>query len=223
MLSLGQEVANRERVYLDKRYWILLRDVEIGRSSNMDVKELLNSLRDRVKLGVCICPISESVFAELLKQDDPYTRKATARLIDELSAGVTLVPYPDRVSQELCNYLYTTGGKSDLYPLEKLVWTKLSYVLGVVHPSKTPFSTEDELMLQKAFFDHMWDIPLTEMIDILGDTKPPKMDFERLADQLNQANRNHAGQVKSFRQAYLVEFRGALSLFMATVSIGTEK
>lgn len=215
-IALGQEVAKRERVYLDKRYWILLRDVEIGRSTNGFIQNLLNHLRKRVTSGVSICPISESVFFELLKQEDYDTRKATASLIDELSAGITLIPFHERVSQELCHYFYSMGGVGVLYPIEQLVWSKLSYVLGVFHPSNTPFSAEDERMLQKAFFDDMWECSLSEMIGMLNNVQPPEANFEQLAELLNKANREHSEQIRSFRQVYLVEFRGTLSLFMPT-------
>lgn len=214
LLSLGRQIAKIERIYLDKRYWIIIRDVEIGRSNSPHSKKILYELRKRVHSGACICPISESVFIELLKQEDPVTRNATAKLIDELSKGVTLVPHPDRVSQELASYLYRKGGHTDLYSIEELVWTKLSNVLGEHHPSNTLFSTEEELVIQKAFFDLLWDIPLSEMVEVLGSTMPPADDFEQLASLLNATNRVHSGEINSFRQAYFCEFEGALSVAM---------
>ena len=39
--------------------------------------------------GTLFVPVSEAVVLELLKQDDPSSRLATAALIDELSQGVT--------------------------------------------------------------------------------------------------------------------------------------
>jgi hypothetical protein len=214
IISLGSKVAKIERIYLDKRYWIILRDAEIGYSKSSHGKELLLKLRERIHSGSSICPISESIFIELLKQEDPVTRKATAKLIDELSTGVTLIQHPDRVSQELANYLYLTAGYSDLYPIEELVWTKLSNVLGDSRPANTLFSAKDELAIQKAFFDHLWEYPLSEMIEILGRTKPPADNFEQLATQINLENRKHSTDVSSFKQVYLSEFKGALSVAM---------
>ena len=37
-----------------------------------------------------------------------------------------------------------------------LAWSKLSYMLGVVHPTNIIFDQAQELIIQKAFFGHMW-------------------------------------------------------------------
>ena len=108
------------------------------------------------------CPISESVFVELLRQQDLETRRSTARIIDELSLGVALAPETLRVGTELAHLFYSHGNQDSVYPLRWLIWSKLSYVLGVVHPTTTVFGPEQDLLIQKVFFDHMWDISLVE-------------------------------------------------------------
>ncbi|WP_461605520.1 hypothetical protein, partial [Aeromonas allosaccharophila] len=96
-----------------------------------------------------------------------------------------------------------------------LIWSKLSYVLGVVHPSETVFPPVEELVIQKSFFDHMWNIPLVEVLSYLeDDTFFPPEKFGEMADKLNELNQNHQNEVKNFKQLYLNEIRGALSLFM---------
>ena len=76
---------------MDLRFWIFLRDVELGRNDNQELIKLLDRIKFLVDEGLVICPISETVFIELMKQSDHETRLATARLIDRLSLGVTLV------------------------------------------------------------------------------------------------------------------------------------
>lgn len=212
-VKLGAEVASRRRIYLDQRFWLLLRDASLGNCRESGIAELLSFLRASVKEGLLICPISESVFVELLKQGDDSTRMATAELIDELSRGVTLIPFDERVRQELCNSFYQHAGATELIPIEELVWTKLSYVLGEIHPSNTPFQREDELALQKAFADHMWDISLREMVACIGVPPSASMDWDSIATRLNDNNKAHRSTLRSYPQTLKIELEGGLSLF----------
>lgn len=160
---------------------------------------------------MAICPISESVFIELMKQSDPETRMATAILIDRLSFGVTLVVYPSRVNQEPCNSIYTRAGAKDLMPLDGLVWTKLTSIFGESHPSETLFEASEELVIQKAFYDHMWDIPLAEIIRTLDFSSLEQQSWDETADRLNKGNAQYTSDINSYPQAYKVEFEGGIN------------
>lgn len=209
--QLGAAVTSIQRIYLDQRFWLLLRDISLSRSGDKATSDLLALLRSLVSQGKAICPISESVFVELLKQSDESTRLATAQLIDDLSLGITLIPFDERVRQELCNSFYEQAGATDLIPLQQLVWTKLAYVLGEIHPSNTPFSPEEELVIQKAFSDHIWNTSLVEIVKHIDE--PPLFDWDALAARLNAGNNAHYSTIRSYPQAFRAEFEGGLSLF----------
>jgi hypothetical protein len=211
-IQLGVTVASVQRIYLDMRFWILFRDVSLGRSADNATSELLAFLKLSVSQGRSVCPISESVFSELLKQSDDSTRLATAQLIDELSQGITLIPFHDRICQELCNSFYYQAGAIDLIPIQELVWTKLIYVLGEVHPSNTSFPKQEELVIQKAFADHIWNVPLSEMMTSLSDP-PTGLDWDSMAAKLNTGNRAHYSTIRNYAQVFRIEFEGGLSLF----------
>ena len=215
-IELGRLVNGKERIYLDLRFWILFRDVTLGRIKDQAIIDLLELLKAKVRLGLSICPISESIFIELFKQQDKFTRAKTAVLIDELSEGVTLAPYPDRVSSEIAHFFHDLGGKEELWPIEFLVWSKLSNILGIQHPFQTPFDASEELVIQKTLFDHMWEISLKEIVEKIGDTtpSPPLMSFAKLATKLNKSNADHADEIRNFKQVYNAEMVGGLSLFM---------
>lgn len=212
-MALGQAVLARRRIYFDKCFWIMCRDAELGRSKNSSGPALLGTVRSAVRSGKVICPISESLFFELLKQQDLRTRAKTAALIDEFSLGVTLVPLPQRIEQEFA-HLICSAMEPDTCTPEQLVWSKLSYLLGVVHPAMPFLGVEEESVMQRAFLDFMWDRSLLEILNQIGDTEGLSFDLARTAMRLNAANSRHADQMVSFRQTYLDEFRGALELFM---------
>jgi hypothetical protein len=212
--NLVSELGSRKAIYLDVKYWVILRDVVIGRNADMDGVALLDLLQTRVAAGQVFCPVSESTFMELLKQGDPTTRMATARLIDELSLGVSLIPFNERILMEMECYFDSIGKKDSLSHPEKRVWSKLSYVLGHTHPSETGLDAATELAVQKAFFDHMWTIPLVEIVQTIGGHMPPNQDrFDLLAQNLNQGNKTHSEKLRSFQQTYAIELAGALDLF----------
>ena len=210
-IELGKWVMARECVYLDKCFWITLRDAHIGRTKDTAAHELLIGLTESVEQGRRVCPISDAIFLELMKQSDSETRLATAKLIDELSCGVTLVPNPTRIATEIAHFFHAAIG-SKVYPLEVLIWSKLSYVLGVQHPVVDAFSTEDQAIIQKAFFDHMWNVSLQQILETLGESAPVFNASPDIAEHLNQGNAAHAHEVKSFAQVYKDEVYGCLEL-----------
>ena len=209
--ALGDFLRPRRAVYLDMCFWIALREAYRDRTNN-SAGQLLNLLRRNVEAGSIFCPISDNTFVELMKQSDHTSRQMTAALIDELSLGVTLIPEEIRVTTEVTHFLHTTTGTPNLLPLEELVWCKLSYVLGVIHPYETAFDPATERAIQKAFFDHMWTVPLTQMAEQIGETEILGRDWSDLANELNAGIAAHSHELRSFKQAYKAEVRGIVDL-----------
>ena len=73
-----------------------------------------------------------------------------------------------------------------------LIWSKLSYVLGLFHPTNTGFDPPTELAIRKAFFDHMWDLPFATVVDVLSIAPASPPAFNQLANKLNTGNHQNA-------------------------------
>jgi hypothetical protein len=211
VIELGKGVMARDRVYLDKCFWIYLRAARAGAPSPPGASDLLTSLIAGVSAGQLVCPVSDALFLELMKQSDPTTRGATAELIDELSCGITLSTEPTRVATEVAHFLHAGAGHS-VHLLEHLVWTKVPYILGVQHPVVTAFPEDEQLVIQKAFFDHLWEVPLSTMVGMIGSAWPLSSPFADLANRLNRDNAVNAPSMKSFAQVYRDEISGVLEL-----------
>jgi hypothetical protein len=211
VITLGRSLGPRRAIYLDTKFWILLRDAERF-PDQAEGADLLDLLRRGVANGTLFCPISESVFVELMKQSDHASRLATASLIDDLSLGVTLIEQEMRLAAEIAHVMYAKSGRNNLHPLEHLVWCKLSFVLGFLYPTRTGFDPATELAVQKAFFDHMWAIPLRQMITMIGDADMPGKDLSDIALMLNDGIAAHADELRSFEQTYAAEVRGMVDL-----------
>ena len=50
-IELGQSLANRKRIYLDARFWIILRDAALGSRNDPAAQKLLDYLRRGVASG----------------------------------------------------------------------------------------------------------------------------------------------------------------------------
>ena len=213
-IKLGRSLEGKSAIYLDTKYWIILCEAALGRTRSREDLELLDYLSQLVSIGKIFCPISEASFMELMKQGDIDTRKKTATLIDQLSLGIALIPYDLRVGTELAHLIHSSIDPNSTYPLNWLIWTKLSYVLGFVHPTNTPFDKETELLLQKCFFDYMWGISLEDFVTQFGDGPIPNLEnFKTLASTLNHGNAEHACELRSYENTYLIELSGIIDLY----------
>lgn len=214
MIDLGKSIAEKRKIYLDTRYWIFLRDAAMDRPKLPLHSSLLQRLRALVAEGIALCPISDVMFAELLKQSDSATRLATACVVDELSSGVALSMADQRVGTEFALFLHEFGASTEVHPIDHLVWTKHCFVWGEHYPSETPFSPEMERALQKAFIDHLWSMSLEQMVRMIGAAElPQKADFEETARRLNAGNRDHQHELRTFPQLVVAELAGVVDLY----------
>lgn len=219
-LVTADRVLVRKVIYLDTRYWIFLREVFLGRSADPILHKLLSLLQRLVGEGKAICPINADILAELLKQRDETTRLATAKLIDELSLGTALQSEEERIGTELMHCIQLTRREpAELEPLERLVWTSPTYVLGYVYPTIDSFSDDEMLACRKAFTDYLWDFPLADAMAILPPL-PEEMEgrWNAIADKLNRQIKEHDLQAQSLSQLHVDEFKGVLDLYLPTLA-----
>ncbi len=163
------------------------------------------------------CPISDATLIELLKRSG-QERKAVMTLVDELSLGVAFAPEEERVGTELAHFLHSAFFPDEVYPLNWLVWNRVVYTLGIASPSVTWLDAAENQVMQKAFFDHLWDIPLTEVMEIAGlDKDFPHLPLDELAQRLTALNAKYSGELTSYKQTYSREIWGAIDLILPKV------
>jgi len=210
-VDLARSIQGRKKIYLDVRFWIVVRDAILGATDDPEAKKLAHLLRRGVSAGEFVCPISDSTFLEVMKQaNTPTRRQATAQLIDELSVGVSLTTGRTRAATEIAYFLHTAQGRSDLYEMQELVWTKLSYALGYLHPHIAELDPADELELQKSLFDEVWSKSCADMVTAIGDNMPKGPDpFLAAAKSLNADIKAHQHELVSYERTYRDEIAGA--------------
>lgn len=206
-LRLGAEINSRAKVYLDQNYWIDLMHAGAGGGSQVHV-ELLEVLTEKVASGKVVCPAGETVVAELMKNSKAASRIETAEIVQRLSLGASIREASERANIELAFALNSSAQQGDLRPGD-LMWTKLTYALGHRRPlPQGPFSAADKLIMQKEFFDFLWQVPFAKMIDLVGHDDGLSKIYDERAALIRAGGIEHAAELKSFADAFEAEANG---------------
>jgi hypothetical protein len=218
--EVAEAISAKALIYLDTKYWLRLRDVELGRPQHSLDTELLIALRAAVNRGTALCPFAADIFMEVIRQTDPATRLATARLIDELSQRATLRPEHERVEVEFKDFfLRICLRHRPAREAKSLIWCAPSYVLGLHYPTTNAFDEATLLALQKSFLDDMWRLGFADMAEKLGHA-PTEFSSRAaaFAKRLNALHVAHASELKSLKQASVIEFRGFLDAYRPMIA-----
>jgi hypothetical protein len=217
-LECADLVAARRSFYLDTRFWVHLRDADLGKPIPPVYNQLLSELRRGVNEGRIVCPFAADMLAEVYKQSDPTTRLATARLIDELSLNISLQSEPERLATELLHGIQAVRQNAPPQELlKRLVWTCSSFAVGHAMPSFTAFDAATELALQKSCLDAISRLGFVHQV--LGEEdayQPGEFNEEwiELADRLNSLNAENAKESKPRKQIEKEEFSSALEAYL---------
>jgi hypothetical protein len=201
--ELAASLAHLKPIYLDTRFWVELRRAQ-EKGQESPAFGLLETLRKAVGSGVAFCPISASSFMELLQHGDSAVRTRTAKLVDELSLGVSIIALDELFASEL-EWLVTKAKDVPLDPLAVPLWTKLSYALGSLSISFPPLPATQQLAFQVAAFDMLWDMPFAECADTLQRARP---DLSREAAKISEDSQVHGEEILDFTSAYRAEAWG---------------
>jgi len=208
-LRLGESLSRREPIYLDTKFWILLRNASQGKEKSNAV-DLLKLLQQAVNVGKVFCPINSALFVELMRQDSLRSRLATAKTIDDLSLGTTIVGFEERAAVEIDHFIRSTANLHSHHSVHHAVWRKLAYVLGISNVQNAAIDPKIDVAAQKAFFDHMCTLSLQDIIKTIGEEWTFEENPTTFASTMNEQIAEHAQELRSFKQTYDAEVRGVV-------------
>lgn len=212
-IALGRQLLKLRRIYLDTKYWIYARDVHMGRPQKPIHVEIVEELRRLRRNNSTICPVSYSVFSELLSQSDSATRAATAKIIDEFSDDCAILPFFEIFKGELYHfYQKLVQPNVKLFPVSELVWTKAAFVAGDVFLNMEESGLPEQVTsaMAKAMDDFFWEAKLSEVIDTLPFDPKESDEINSLASKLTQGKFEHWNPNDSFRKIFLDEVAGVI-------------
>ena len=207
--ELRISLEGKTLIYLDTKYWVLLRDVVLGRTVETEIKQIYEYLSQLATNGIVLCPFSEDIFHEIVKQNDRTSLEASLNLIDKFSSGVSIRSLDDRLKIEMLHLLERYNEDSNTPKLESLIWTKLANALGgLMIPTDTAFNKEDELVMQKTFTDQLWSISLIELYGFIGFEELQKFPhYPDFSPVMNEDYENHKDDFQSFHDVFMSEIR----------------
>lgn len=180
-IALGERILSKRRVYLDQKFWIYCRDAARGNPKHESHRRLYQALQKSAASGQLVCPASHIVLEETFKQSDQATRSSTADVVQELSGGIAIQPFPVLFQAEILNFLVAQGPWStDIYPVEQFAWTHIGNVFGHLSPVCDAFDTRTLQAFQKAWFDLMAQVTFPVLVESLSPV--PKRFFTRLVN-----------------------------------------
>ncbi|WP_248916009.1 hypothetical protein [Pseudomonas moorei] len=207
---LGAEVAPKTKIYLDTCYWVVLRDAAFGKARLPEHAAILEVLRELVRSGRVVCPVSDAAFVETMQHADPDTRLATASLLDELSSGICLRTEHERVTMELKRFMDDPGGCGGVDP--NVAWVRPGMVLGVQVPVAAALDPRVNRILQKSAIDLMWNMTFRDLaVQDSNDHFANVM--ENSAKRINEKMVAYAPDIRSFKQAFAAEVSGTIKFF----------
>lgn len=211
-LDLASSISVKKKIYLDTKFWVLLRNGAMDPINNNQEYNLLQLALKLVESGACIFPISEDVFSEVIRQTDEGTLLKTVELIDLLSLGVSTLSHEERVQLELMFFFYSHLGQETYLPQE-VVWTKLSYTMGFNSFTHDDFLDSENLIIQKAFTDQMWSISLTDTIKRMISNGGMSLSMPPTADSINEGKFSHIHEASSFKKMFMNEVAGWVDVY----------
>lgn len=213
-LELGRQVRKKQRIYLDTRFWIFLRDADHGSPQDDDHVLLLRQVRSLVKDGVVACPVTDFMISEIMSQRDRDSRLRTAKLMDELSTGIALAPFDDRVRAEIWHWLdsFEVDPNRLHAPLD-FAWTSPSFAMGHLLPTIDNVDEETQAAIDSAWIDGFSQMSLFDIIEKTPESALQKLyPMPSVHESLNKGKFNNLVPDAEFSQLVHEELIGAVDV-----------
>jgi hypothetical protein len=176
-LALKKELQGRTLIYLDTNHWVHLRNVILnGQNELPGYREILGLMKGLTEQRRILCPVSYPLFLELMRQSDPVTRLATARLMDFYSDGVCILDASELNRMELRRLFLRVMFGEKAPDWDEWVWSKCGYLfnedslINEAIPEDVPEEMKD--LLLKVSVDFNWMVTFEYLAEKLMPGRP---------------------------------------------------
>jgi hypothetical protein len=197
-------------IYLDTLAWKCLADFRLGKSTlTSAMKGFGASIEQAVRTGRFAFPIGVPTYFELASMVDPVTQGMLKILVDELSQGLCITSYHDRVGSEL--EMLRTNKLGEVEGLEGFLCSPIE-MMGIPTISLPAFVKEhvDQITFNKAFFDAQYELPFSIQLEIASNAPGGKWDNSRGIADLNDGKVQHQSEVANLNTGIFLELKGGI-------------
>ena len=166
---LARGVSQTPKLYLDTKFWVLLRDAE--RKTNDEGTKLLELLRQLVFNRRLICVIQAASFLEIVKQSKK-SLLVISNIINELTDSISIASDKELQKLEATNYVRS---KLNAPPISQhYAWTKVGLVLhsnAIGHINNFLPETLNRAsanVLLKFTIDFLWQAQLADILQVFN-------------------------------------------------------
>lgn len=201
----------KELIYLDTMVWKCMADY---RQNNPKLTPAMvrfgRALENVAPKNKFIFPIGLPTYFELDSMTHTETRNAVTALADELSQGLCITPFQERVGSELLqlrqNNFSSPSDLSDFLcsPME---------LLGIPKISLASFVSEhvDEETFNKAFFDSISELPFSTQMQVTSAAPGQKWNNSSGISDLNIGKSEHQEAVVNLNSGIFLELKGCIA------------
>lgn len=200
-------------IYLDTNAWKCVSDFRLNKANLTPAMKTFGASIERViQTGRFAFPIGVPTYFELDSMTDPATRETLTRLVDELSQGFCITPFPDRVGSEL--HKLQTGKLDEPEGLEDFLCSPIE-LMGIPTISTLGFleSHVDKETFNKAFFDALSELPFSFQLEVAGTFPGVKWDNSRGIADLNDGKAEHQSEIVNLNTGIFVELKGCIEVW----------
>ena len=214
-IELSKSINQKIKIYLDTKYWVDFCDMKRGINTNDEIKKIYLSLKERVKNNQIICPISMSIFIEILKQSDKDSLLQTAEIIDELSQGSIILNEQSRIYIEAFTFFYDKLGIEISNEDRESIWDiSIANMYGSVEFEDTRLSEEENIIVNRLYLDKIRKYTLVEFIELYGiENLHVYRDRKSDINYFNENKQRYIFQNKTFHQLYMSEIGGVIEAY----------
>ena len=205
--------ASKKLIYLDTNAWKCLADFRQGKPRlTAAMIDFAKSMERTRSSETCLFPIGLPTFLELDSMTSEATHLALVELVDQLSFGYCISPFPKRIELELQrlrrgDFAAHSKGEDFLRsPIELLGIPAASF-------SQAMKACVDEDTFNKAFFDTVSELPLSLQLEVARTSPGKKWDNSAGTATLNQGKQEHQPEVENLNTDIFIELRGIIDAY----------
>ncbi|ENL7815093.1 TPA: hypothetical protein ACUUDJ_002225 [Pseudomonas aeruginosa] len=197
-------------ICLDTLAWKCVADYRQNKTTlTAAMKEFGASIDRTVQTGRFAFPIGVPTYLELDSMVDPATREALKKLVDELSRGLCITSFHDRIGSELQMLRTNMVGRAE--GLEDFLCSPVE-MMGIPAISLPEFvkAQVDEVTFNKSFFDALYELPFSIQLEVAGNAPGEKWDNSRGITDLNDGKAQHQSEVVNLNTGIFLELKGGI-------------
>lgn len=206
-------------ICLDTLAWKCLADYRQNKTTlTAAMKEFGANIDRAAQTGRFAFPVSVPTFFELDSMVDPATREALKKLVDELSHGLCITSFHDRMGSEL--QMLRTGIVDKAEGLENFLCSPVE-MMGVPAISLPAFvkAQVDEVTFNKSFFDALYELPFSIQLEVASNAPGEKWDNSRGITDLNDGKAQHQAEVVNLNTGIFLELKGGIEAWFINESM----